>query len=569
MSLGGACTVTGQMIGDDFARFRLFKHYSPVPLFVLAETVGGESFQAWGAEPMTMRQGLRMEGVVREVGTRAAFPGVEVELRAASYTDQTRRTTTTNSTGRFIFLDLAPGAYELRLRDSHTPRDQRVRAWIEQLPHEGPDIELWLEPRRTVSGSVVHASGAPVAAVEVSMVEAGYFNGTTRVFYDSLAGGTTETMADGSFSVTAAARRYYLRASSADGPLAISYYYPGVPFAEDAVPLDLRTAASFPGFDVTFREVTAFEVRVSIRDPLVPLDWTENNPLDAHIRPIGRGRIHETRQQAIIEQTDVETWSIPGLPPGQYELFLEYSRQIQQSFPELDWTRLNPISKEYFVVEDGPVDLEVIARNANSDFPGVVSSTDGSRFAAPDLRVVLQDTDYLLARQSSVRSDGAFDLEGVPPGLYSVGVFGLLQGWYVRSIVSGGRDLLREGLAAAGYGSPISIVVSDDAATVDGIARSANGDPLRNARVVLIPVRNRRGPLLRFPTAAADVYGLFTVANVPPGEYSVLALDAAGRSVRLPYWEDPGFLNEYERFSERIRLDPRSSSTLDVEAVVL
>ena len=53
--------------------------------------------------------------------------------------------------------------------------------------------------------------------------------------------------------------------------------------------------------------------------------------------------------------------------------------------------------------------------------------------------------------------------------------------------------------------------------------------------------------------------GGFTLDNIPPGEYRMLALEVAGMDDGSPWWELPEFLRRYELRGERITVDPNLS----------
>jgi hypothetical protein len=75
--------------------------------------------------------------------------------------------------------------------------------------------------------------------------------------------------------------------------------------------------------------------------------------------------------------------------------------------------------------------------------------------------------------------------------------------------------------------------------------------------------------MAQFPNAEADMWGAFVLEDVPPGEYRLLALDAAGRPTINPYWQSPDFLRQYELRGELITVDPGARLTINPEAIPL
>lgn len=92
---------------------------------------------------------------------------------------------------------------------------------------------------------------------------------------------------------------------------------------------------------------------------------------------------------------------------------------------------------------------------------------------------------------------------------------------YVASIKCGGTDLLHEALVVGpgGVSSPIEVTLRDDGAEVDGKAEGATQD-----YVYFLPVGESSG---QYRAMTSNPDGSFTVAQLPPGSYLVLAFDSA------------------------------------------
>jgi hypothetical protein len=92
---------------------------------------------------------------------------------------------------------------------------------------------------------------------------------------------------------------------------------------------------------------------------------------------------------------------------------------------------------------------------------------------------------------------------------------------YVASIQCGGTDLLHEALVVGpgGVSSPIEVTLRDDGAEVDGKAEGATQD-----YVYFLPVGESSG---QYRAMTSNPDGSFTVAQLPPGSYLVLAFDSA------------------------------------------
>lgn len=131
-------------------------------------------------------------------------------------------------------------------------------------------------------------------------------------------------------------------------------------------------------------------------------------------------------------------------------------------------------------------------------------------------------------------------IENVPPGRFWVDVNSYLG--YAASVKYGETDLLRRPLVVSAGGShdPIEVTLRDDGASVDGVIENMPGGPgtdkntprvYRSSRiysgrlaphVYLIPLPDSTG---QFREIWVGPDGKFTLRQIPPGEYRVLAFD--------------------------------------------
>jgi hypothetical protein len=154
------------------------------------------------------------------------------------------------------------------------------------------------------------------------------------------------------------------------------------------------------------------------------------------------------------------------------------------------------------------------------------------------------------ARRGPVLSD-------VPPGRYSVDVE-TQANWYVQSALCGTTDLLHDQLTViAGVQiPPIEVVIRDDGATLSGhVDTGESGNP---ATVVLIPEQGPRNEAKITNTAPG---GNFSVSNLAPGTYSVLAFD---RADGLEY-ANPEAMAGYSAQAAHVSLQPNGQSQIAVE----
>jgi hypothetical protein len=297
---------------------------------------------------------------------------------------------------------------------------------------------------------------------------------------------------------------------------------------------------------------------------------------------VGVGFVRELPTSYDLQPSGDGAYSLPPLPPGQYEMLLSYDNglknQLRSEF-DLNWRPFDPIARVPFEIDDADVDLGVLGDPPRTSVPGRVEvrrSAGGSEIGLEQLPTVsLGDVHYILGsetRRAVPGDDGAFLIEDAYPGSFVLGVRqgDLPLGWYVESVRSGGIDLLREELlVGGGQVSPIQVVIANDAGRIEGIVRGGDDQPVPDAHVVLIPPIGGRGPATRFPAVTADASGVFALERLRPGEYRLLALDLAGRDGAGVFWESPDFLRQYGLRGGRITVDPGARLTINPEAIPL
>lgn len=544
-------------------------------------------------------EGLTISGTVMAPATRAPRPGIRVRLSVRRDPGGSRSVvadTISDAAGRFSFGGLAPGLY---LVSTVLPPDSADTVFVAAQPTEvdlrsggpAPFPEVWITQLVSVSGRVVDAAGEPVADAAIDLRERVWSEGRWVLESAHLVSGNgVRTDEDGRYQVRIGPGDYYLwvrprACCDAFQP----QYYPGVPYAEDATVVAVRAGVDLPGLNVRLRETEdAYSVRFGLTLPdflpgvltsrPLPTYVGDDPPIDAWFLPRGRGLIAAGgRVPARLEAVGDNIYQTSPMPPGEYDLSLEYSPEFQNKIAPSNDRLERPdlvmgIARLRVRLVDQDLDLGVISATP-VPVSGRVRARGEHAYAVDRGRVALLFADawgYLVTIQAAV--DGSFSYS-LHRGMYRTlpaGLSGPPPGWYVASIRSGGRDVLLEGLDVdGGPVPPLEIVLADDGARIEGIVRRDDYSIVPAARIVLIPPPNRRGPILAFPTAAASATGVWVIEQVPPGEYRLLALDVAGEPDTHPYWESPEFLREYELRGERITLDPGARMTINAEAIPL
>jgi hypothetical protein len=155
----------------------------------------------------------------------------------------------------------------------------------------------------------------------------------------------------------------------------------------------------------------------------------------------------------------------------------------------------------------------------------------------------------------SPRADWTFRITN-PNGHYLFRLNGLPDGWMLRSVRMGGRDVIDAPIVVVPGGASaegLQLVVGKEGATVTGEVVDRSGEPSPDA-VVLVFAENRAqwgiGSRFLRVVRPQDRTAGFSVSGLPPGVYRVIARDF----VVPGQWEDAEFLQSLLRDATRVEL---------------
>jgi hypothetical protein len=172
----------------------------------------------------------------------------------------------------------------------------------------------------------------------------------------------------------------------------------------------------------------------------------------------------------------------------------------------------------------------------------------------------LVDTDSEQRITSPIGDDGSFELQPMHAGQYSV-VLANAPKFAIRNITASGARLNGRTLEFSGA-QPVklAITVAEGMGTINGTVMR-DGKPLSGAMVVLVPADpGNNNPLFRRDQSDSD--GTFTLPQVVPGKYSVIAIQN-GWDLE---WATPEVLRPYLRISTPVQVDGNNQYDVQVTA---
>jgi hypothetical protein len=143
----------------------------------------------------------------------------------------------------------------------------------------------------------------------------------------------------------------------------------------------------------------------------------------------------------------------------------------------------------------------------------------------PQINIGLEHSETRGNVGSVVKSDGTFQIEGVYPGAYSF--FTPQQGLlYVKSIFYGGQDVTNGLIPSMQPGTALNVTMGTDPGEIDGTVQPGSLDAGTPVEVVALPedAYAARQDMQRIASGSAG--GSFALANAPPGNYKVFAMQS-------------------------------------------
>jgi Carboxypeptidase regulatory-like domain len=141
-----------------------------------------------------------------------------------------------------------------------------------------------------------------------------------------------------------------------------------------------------------------------------------------------------------------------------------------------------------------------------------------------------------------------FDSENVRPSRYLVALSGA-RGFYIKKVAATGAKIVGRALEMGAGGSVhLALIAAAGEAQVDGVALHEDA-PFAGAMIVLVPQDAANNtPLFRRDQSDSD--GSFTLADVVPGQYTVIAV-ASGWDLD---WSNPSVLKPYLKRGETVQV---------------
>ncbi len=530
-------------------------------------------------------QGFRIAGMIVSSVTGQPVALASVAIAPVSQTGprEVLKSVTTAEDGRFSFAGLARGKYSLmaaahgfRLQyfEHHDPYASAVAV--------GPDLDaehlmFRLDPDAFLEGEISDENNDPVQNALVRLFESTTEEGQQKTTPVNQAQSDDQGhyhighLAPGKYYLAVSARPWYAvsrtanqqrnfpnpnaqaRSEQDEALLDVTYpitFYPDSPDSAGAGVITLnpgeRTSA-----DVVLHAVPALHLRIRTGD-------SGSGGIGGMVFPRVMQRMFDGYLDSVFNAPASAAGpgmvEISGLAPGRYIVEVPTSSSPNQKGSSRGWYREIDVTGDTEVnASEGPA------------FVSVTGSVVFEGFARPpkNVSIRLMNPDTGESFRSSISEKGEFDFssDDIRPGRYLLALESS-QGYFFTRIAATGARLTGRVIDIGG-GSSVRIVaaVSRGPARVDGTAMR-DGKPFAGAMVVLVP-HDPANNLPLFRRDQSDSDGTFTLPNVVPGQYTVVAI---GNGWNLE-WANPAVLQAFLKAGEAVQVpvDGKLQVTVQVQ----
>lgn len=505
-----------------------------------------------------------VEGVVVDARTQAPLRKAFIVLWGGRDGGRGGVAGTTDAAGRFVIDKVPPGRYQVSVQrngyamsvsGSGNPssltlsRGERVKG-----------IVFKLQPAAAITGRVVDEDGEPLAYAQVTVMRYRYVRGKRQL---APSGGGGMTNDRGEYRIFGLPPgRYYVSASYQGRmlglpPLArgrpqsgVSYptmYYPGALDPEQAVAIRLGAGEERSGIDFRLSPVQAVNlsgrvVAAATGKPLADVAVT--------LVPRTEGPSPLVSRQFQRADTATGKFTIPNVRPGSYVLAAWHRDGDSQLYAR----------QEIEVAASDIENVELVLMPAATIAGRVTVEPGGGALKFDEARVYLEpqqeDLRFGGFGDGRIKEDGTFEIRNLAPGRYSVRLYRLPEGCYLKAARMGDQEVLSSGLTIQpGSSGVLDLLVSPAGGQVDGVVLDSEKKPHPGAAVVLIPDEKRRHRDDLYFQQSSDQNGRFSFRGVPPGEYKVFAWD----KIEFDVYRDPAFLERFEDEGAKVVVKERSA----------
>ena len=472
----------------------------------------------------------------------------------------------TSDDGRFEF-HVPAGKFALQgakrgfITAAYNQHDQFSTAIVTGAGIDAENLTLRLAPNAVLTGRVLDEFGEPVRNAQIRVYRENRFSGISQV--SRYRGATTDDegkyevtpLDEGTYFVSARATPWY-----AVHPASASAGSNSAPVQVDSG-LDVAYPVTFYGDTTETEEASPIPVRGGDRlEADIHLTPSAALHLLFHVAEDGgQGGFPQLQRPSFDGMEDIEPGNVQSVSPGTYELTGIAAGRYMVRMPDGNGQLKEPTAIDLTSNQE----LDGSAGNLTSKVKVTVEGVGASTTAVqPQIQVGLRNSKGKVVT-TQVDAKGEANFTDVLAGKYDVlagsqnEVFSIERiSWDWGSVP--GRSLN----VPSGASVSVSVSLVGGSVTVEGFAKRG-GKGLAGAMVVLIP-KDPEANHDRFRRDQTDLDGSFSLYNVSPGAYTVIAIEN-GWDLD---WAKPAVLAHYGRRGQPLVVGAQARGTIHLAGPV-
>lgn len=484
--------------------------------------------------------------------------------------------TTSDSAGHFEFKQVPPGRYRFFasragfVGQEYQAQGPNSGAMLSLSPGQVVDDAMFRLTRAAViTGRVLDEAGEPMQGVAVSALrketaDEREESGLRRKNDPLMQSAGDVTNDRGEYRVFGLkAGEYYLRASQSDetwvgryggidwdpmdsqlireagGPQYAPLYYPGVLQPSEAQPIHLSAGEEIQA-DFAMRLIRTVEVSGHVVG-------ADGKPATHAYVQLNVSGVDTYGPQDLGASADSKgEFTIKGVAPGSY-LIVAHQRVEDRNFS----------ARQRLEVGETKLDNVVLSFTNGTELKGRITAAS-SGVTLEQLHVFLSpmDEDGGFGGSAQVKADGSFEIPNLADGSYVPHVGAVEPGWYMKSARMGAADVLQNGvqIERGSNTGTLEIVLSSGAAQLDGSVTQDN-KAMAGASVRAEPEPETLFNVHRGRRSETDQNGNFSIPNIPPGKYKVVAKLPSGSPEVPAVSSEPQIITLGEHDHQTVQLE--------------
>lgn len=508
----------------------------------------------------------------RRVNLTLRPTGMQMGVSGTPSAPPTPYAAVTDAEGKFRIERIDPGTYTLQaekqgfVRQSYNARQTLGPSTPIVITSglEMKEVNFKLTPHSIVTGRILDDEGEPLAGIVIQVLRSVRRQGKQQM----VPAGGGQSLDTGEFRIAnLSPGRYWLCATDRNRRMMmgeaparntggkpeeelVTTYFPSSIDQAGARPIELAAGQTLNAIDIRMKRAPVYRIRGKVEGPAPLRDYR------VMLMPRERTQFSGFLFNNSVMVKEDGSFELGGATPGAYEIAVTTSNGIMRILGRapVDIARDNVENIVLAVVP--AISLRGQIR-VDGKFEGSFSGTR-----------ILLNTENLMFNNPNATADekGAFTIENASPEKYRPILNGLPQGLWLKSIQSGGNEIIDSGLdLSSGASGPIEIILGVGTGTLTGTVMDAKQQPAGGIFITLLPEPLKEHRFDRLRSVPSNQDGQFSLTNLAPGEYKLYAWE----STEPPAFMDPAVTKPYETLAKRITIKPGSNEQVTLNAITL